>query len=199
MALAYLLSRPPVPIAKGVIERGNEKSRGGALRRRPFCHSRALPDRNSIQSITDCRAPAAVVTTAADPLAKAVFEAVPAAPLTAPRSLVAVRTIAGMGNGAKDAEPDDTGGHAGGEAPAIPVMVMPMVPAMTVMPVARVGGLGGGGSHAHRKRQPQQRMGQCLEHNSFFSTLRHRATGRAVRLVLPGTLRSTGGIEPQAT
>jgi hypothetical protein len=138
------------------------------------------------------------MTAAAHPVAKMVFEAVAAAPLTAPGSLVAVRTITGMGNGAKDAEPDDTGGYAGGEAPAIPVMMM-MMPVMTAMPVARVGGLDGGGSHAHRKRKPQQRMGQCLEHNSFFSTLRHRATGRAVRLVLPGTLRSTGGIEPQAT
>jgi hypothetical protein len=59
-----------------------------------------------------------------------------------------VGTIAGRGNGAKDAEPDDTGGYAGGEAPAIPVMMM--MPVMTVMPVARVGGLDGGGSHAHR-------------------------------------------------
>ena len=134
------------------------------------------------------------MTTAADPLAVAVFEAVLAAPLTAARSLVAVGTITGMGNGAKETESDDTGGNAGGEIPAIPVMTV-----MTVMPVARISGLDGGCSQAHRKRQPQQRMDQCLEHNSFFSTLRHRATGRAARFVLPGTHRSTGGIELQAT
>jgi hypothetical protein len=83
-----------------------------------------------------------------------------------------------MGNGAKHAEPDDTGGNAGGETPAIPVM-----PVMPVVAVARIGGLHGGGSDAHHKRQPQQRMDEFLEH-CFLSTVRHRATRRAVRLDL---------------
>jgi hypothetical protein len=179
------ITRPPVALGK---QPGDEKSHAPLLRphRNPFTfyYSRVSRGRTSI--ITDRRAPAAVMTTAAHPVAKMVFEAVAAAPLTAPRSLVAVRTITGMGNGAKDAEPDDTGGNAGREAPAIPVMsmmpVMPMMPMMPVVAVARIGGLSGDCSDADRERQPQQRMVQFLEH-SFFSALRHRATGRAVRLV----------------